>query len=153
MQTARLLGARVVATAGSDAKCEKALWLGAEHVVNHEEQDFLAAVKALGSTWSSSTRAVDLGEALLELVKEGRLVTVGTTSGYDPRRASTTASTASFPSWLRPWGRRTSSSRCCGFGAEGRLRPVFDRAFPLVDAVHAQELLSRREQFGNVLVP
>jgi NADPH:quinone reductase-like Zn-dependent oxidoreductase len=40
------------------------------------------------------------------------------------------------------------------FVAEGRLRPVLDRVLPLADARQAQDLLSRREQFGKVvLVP
>jgi len=41
VQIARLLGARVIATAGSQEKCEKALALGAHHAIDYEKTDFL----------------------------------------------------------------------------------------------------------------
>ena len=47
VQIAKLLGARVIATAGSDAKLEKAKALGADHVVNYETQDFVQEVRKL----------------------------------------------------------------------------------------------------------
>ena len=47
VQIAKLLGARVIATAGSDAKLAKAKALGADHLVNYETQDFAAEVRKL----------------------------------------------------------------------------------------------------------
>ena len=57
----RLLGGRVIASAGSDAKLEQARQLGADAVVNHYAADVVAEVKGLtgkkGPTWWSSTWA------------------------------------------------------------------------------------------------
>jgi NADPH:quinone reductase-like Zn-dependent oxidoreductase len=159
VQIAKLLGARVFATAGSDAKVAKALALGADHAVNYEKEDFLAAVKGL-----TGRRGVDVvfehtGKAtwersLLSLVSGGRLVTVGATTGFDPvtdlrhvfyRQLSVLGSTM---------GSKGELFEVLRFVEEGRLRPVLDRALPLAEAARAQELLSRREQFGKiVLVP
>jgi len=47
VQIAKLFGARVIATAGSDAKLEKARALGADEVVNYETQDLVQEVKRL----------------------------------------------------------------------------------------------------------
>jgi NADPH:quinone reductase-like Zn-dependent oxidoreductase len=159
VQIAKLLGARVVATAGSDAKCERARALGADHAVNYEREDFLQAVKGL-----TGRRGVDVvfehtGKAtwersLLALVNGGRLVTVGATTGFDPptdlrhvfyRQLSVIGSTM---------GSKGELFQVLRFVEEGRLRPVLDRVLPLAEAAAAHEALSRREQFGKiVLVP
>src|SRR5207247_9465824 len=45
IQVAKVLGAKVIATAGNDEKLEKARRLGADHGVNHHSQDVPAEVK------------------------------------------------------------------------------------------------------------
>jgi NADPH2:quinone reductase len=46
-QWARALGLRLIATAGTDTKCQLALDNGAAHVINYNTEDFVARVKAL----------------------------------------------------------------------------------------------------------
>ncbi|HEY7724186.1 MAG TPA: zinc-binding dehydrogenase [Anaeromyxobacteraceae bacterium] len=157
IQVARLVGATVIATAGSDWKCEKAKALGAHHVVNYEKQDFLAEVRTLTgkrgvdvvfehvgkATWEKSILACALG---------GRVVTVGATTGYDPptdlrqvfyRRLSLLGSTM---------GSKGELFDVLRFFDEGKLRPVLDRTLPLADAPKAHELLTSRAQFGKVVL-
>ncbi len=159
VQIAKLLGARVVATAGSAAKLEKARALGADEVVNYETQDFVQEVKRLTDrkgvdvvfehvgkkTWEGSILAVGIG---------GRIVTVGATTGFDPltdlrhvffRQISILGSTM---------GTAGDLLEVLRFVGEGRLRPVVDRTLPLAEARAAQALLADRAQFGKiVLVP
>ena len=45
IQLAKAFGARVIATAGSQEKCEACLRLGADIAINYRTQDFVAAVK------------------------------------------------------------------------------------------------------------
>jgi len=159
VQIGKLLGARVIATAGSDAKCEKALGLGADHAVNHEKEDFLRAVKGLTGRRGvdavfEHTGMVTFERSLAVLVNGGRVVTVGATTGFDPkidlrhvfyRQLSIIGSTM---------GSKGELFEVLRLVEEGKLRPVLDRTLPLADAAAAQELLSRREQFGKiVLVP
>jgi len=159
VQIAKLVGATVIATAGSDAKCERALGLGADHAINYERSDFLRDVKAL-----TGRRGVDVvfehtgkttwERSLLALVNGGRLVTVGATTGYDP----TTDLRHVFYRQLSVLGSTMGSKgelfEILRFVEAGKLRPVMDRALPLADAAAAQDALSRREQFGKlVLVP
>lgn len=44
IQLAKAFGAKVVVTAGSDAKCQACLALGADHAINYKAQDFQAEV-------------------------------------------------------------------------------------------------------------
>lgn len=157
VQIARVLGATVIATAGSDAKCEKALALGADHALNYERGDFVPEVRRL-----TGKRGVDVvfehvgkktwEKSLLALASGGRLVTVGATTGYDPptdlrhvfyRRLSILGST------MGPKGELFDVLKLVG---EGRLRPVVDRVLPLSEAAAAQELLSNRAQFGKIVL-
>jgi NADPH:quinone reductase-like Zn-dependent oxidoreductase len=159
VQIAKLLGARVIATAGSDAKLEKARGLGADEVVNYETQDFAQEVRRLTDkrgvevvfehvgkkTWEKSILAAAIG---------GRITTVGATTGFDPltdlrhvffRQISILGSTM---------GTAGDLLEVLRFVGEGRLRPVVDRTLPLAEAVKGQALLSERAQFGKiVLVP
>jgi NADPH:quinone reductase len=45
-QLAKAFGARVIATAGSDEKCEACRRLGADPAINYRKEDFVAATKA-----------------------------------------------------------------------------------------------------------
>jgi NADPH:quinone reductase-like Zn-dependent oxidoreductase len=157
IQIAKLLGARVIATAGADSKCEKALALGADHAVNYEKEDFLAVVKKL-----TRRRGVDVvfehvgkktwEKSLLAATAGGRVVTVGATTGYDPltdlrhvfyRRLSILGSTM---------GSKGELFDILRFVEDGKLRPVLDRVMPLEEAARAQELLSERAQFGKIVL-
>ena len=157
VQIAKLIGATVIATAGSDEKCRKALALGADHAVNYEVEDFLARAKAL-----TGKRGVDVvfehvgkktwEKSLLSLASGGRLVTVGATTGWDPptdlrhvfyRQLSVLGSTM---------GSKGELFQVLRFVEQGKLRPVLDRVLPLGEAARAQELLSNRAQFGKIVL-
>lgn len=157
VQIAKLFGARVIATAGSDAKLEKARALGADEVVNYETQDFVQEVKRLTEkrgvevvfehvgkkTWEKSILAAGVG---------GRIVTVGATTGYDPltdlrhvffRQLSILGSTM---------GSAGELLEVLRFVGEGKLRPVVDRVLPLADHAKAHAALSERAQFGKIVL-
>jgi NADPH:quinone reductase-like Zn-dependent oxidoreductase len=159
IQIARLLGARVIATAGSDAKLERAKALGADEVINYQTQDFLAEVKRLTAkqgvdvvfehvgktTWEKSLLSAGLG---------GRIVTVGATTGHDPltdlrhvffRQLSILGSTM---------GTAADLLQVLAFVGQGKLRPVVAEVLPLAEVRRAQGLLTDRALFGKVvLVP
>jgi NADPH:quinone reductase len=62
IQMAKALGARVIATAGSDEKCAACLALGADYAINYKTQDFVAEVKRITSGATDS--AAGLGGLL-----------------------------------------------------------------------------------------
>jgi len=157
LQIAKLRGARVWVTSGSDAKLDRARALGADETLNHRTQDVAREVRSrtgkrgvdvvidsVGSdTWKASLGA---------LGRRGRLVTCGATSGplvqTDVRRmfwnqwslmGSTMGNEAEFDAIVQAF-------------TEGKLVPVVDSVFPLQDGRQAFERLASGEQFGKVVI-
>jgi NADPH:quinone reductase len=65
IQMAKALGAKVIATAGSDEKCAACVALGADHAINYKTHDFVAEVKRItsGATDSAAGQAGLLSNA------------------------------------------------------------------------------------------
>jgi NADPH:quinone reductase-like Zn-dependent oxidoreductase len=58
IQVAKAFGATVIATAGSDDKCQACLDLGADHAINYKTMDFVAEIKRLTSDASQATASM-----------------------------------------------------------------------------------------------
>lgn len=157
IQVARLFGAQVLATVGSDEKLEQALDLGASRVFNHRTQDVLSEVKAL-----TGKRGVDVvvehpGEATWEqsvkaLAPRGRLVTCGATTGPDgktPLRHLFAKQLQIFGSFM---GSKAELWELLPHVSEGRLRPVVDRIYPLSQASQAHERMEAGQHFGKIVL-
>jgi NADPH:quinone reductase-like Zn-dependent oxidoreductase len=157
LQIAKLRGARVWVTSGSDEKLAKAAALGADETLNYQTVDVAREVRA-----RTGKRGVDIvvdsvGEAtwatsLGALGKRGRLVTCGATSGpmveTDIRRMF--------------WNQWTLMGSTMGNEAEfdaivaefsaGRLVPPVDAVFPLAEGRKAFERMTERSQFGKLVL-
>ena len=157
IQIARLVGARVMTTVGSDDKIEFARSLGAEHVVNYRTQDFVEEAKR----WTAK-RGVDVvvehigGETFerssYALTRLGTLVSIGSHDTHwgrlDLRHV--------YSKNLRIVGTNLGSilelrTILDELGA-GRLRPIIDRAFALKDARAAVQHVVDRKNKGKVLL-
>jgi NADPH:quinone reductase-like Zn-dependent oxidoreductase len=157
IQIAFLHGARVFATAGSEAKLERARALGAYEVINHQTGDLAQEVLRLTdrrgvdvviehvgeATWAKSVRAMARG---------GRLVTCGATTG--PR--GTIDLQVLFAKQLSIMGSYMGTKgellRVARFFFAGQLRPVIDRTFPLAGAADAQRRMEQSGQFGKIVL-
>jgi NADPH:quinone reductase-like Zn-dependent oxidoreductase len=159
VQIARAVGARVIATSGTEAKLAKARALGAHEAINYEKQDVSAEVKKLTGGRGVNVVVEHVGAATWKkslscLGRGGRLVTCGSTTGYDVgldlrhlfiKQQSILGSTM---------GTKAEMFEIVSRVADGRYRPVLDRTLPLSQARAAHELLADRAQFGKVvLVP
>jgi NADPH:quinone reductase-like Zn-dependent oxidoreductase len=159
IQIARLIGARVMTTVGSDDKIEFARGLGAEHVVNYRTQDFVEEAK----TWTRK-RGVDVvvehigGETFerstYALSRLGTLVSIGSHDTHwgrlDLRHV--------YSKNLRIVGTNLGSvlelRTILDYVAADRLAPTVDRAYPLPEARAAvQHVLDRRNRGKVLLVP
>lgn len=157
IQIARLFGAHVIATAGSDEKLARAKALGAHETINYTDREWPKRVRDL-----TKGRGVDVvlehtGEEYFEscvscLAKGGRLVTCGATSGpraqFDlrllfARHLSLLGSyMGSRSEWFRVWDHLEA----------GKLSPVVDSVFPLAKGRDAFERMQSREAFGKLVV-
>ena len=157
IQIARLSGAEVITTVGSDEKLEKARELGADHVINHSTEDFLDKVNEFTDGEGVDLVFEHIGpetweKSMLCLKRGGRIVTCGATSGP----------TVSLD--LRFVFAKQLSISGCYMGSRrellkiqeliesGRLKPVVDSVFHLKDAVAAQTKMLDRKQFGKIIL-
>ena len=156
IRVAKALGCTVIATAGDDEKCRKALELGADHVVNYNEKNFSTVARRV-----TGKRGVDVvfehvgattwAGSLLSLRMGGRLVTCGSTSGV----AAETNLMMLFQRQLRIFGSFGCAMRNVGDGLAkmaGGIRPVLDTVVPLERFAEGLERLESRRVFGKIVV-
>ena len=157
LQIAKLLGAHVTVTSGSDDKLARAKALGADDTINHRGTDVGREIRARTAKRGVDVVVDTVGEAtwsqsLGALGRRGRLVTCGGTSGpmvtTDVRRlfwnqwsilGSTMGNDAEFAAVVEHF-------------RAGRLHPPIDAVFDLADAPSAFARLAAGEQFGKIVV-
>ena len=157
IQIAFLHGARVFATAGSEAKLEKARALGAYDVIDHHKQDIAEQIKRLTDKRGVDVVIEHVGEAtwpksIRALARGGRLVTCGATSGPNGAidlRALFARQLTILGSYM---GTKAELLRAARFFFAGQLKPVVDRTFPLAEAAAAHRRMEDREQFGKIVL-
>jgi NADPH:quinone reductase-like Zn-dependent oxidoreductase len=159
IQIAKLRGARVIATAGSDEKLEKARALGADDVVNYTRADWPKEVRRLTNKKGvevvfEHTGAETWPGSISSLARDGRLVTCGATSGYDARTDLRQVFYRHLSLLGSFMGSKAELLDAMKFVERGQIRAVVDRTLPLAEARRAHELMEDRAQFGKlVLVP
>lgn len=148
IQIAKYLGARVIATASTDAKLSKARSLGADEGIHYKDLPIAHGADVVFEHIGPETFA----GSLASLKKEGRLVFCGATSGanvsFDLRPAYLKHLTihGSF------MGGRGELLHVLKLIESGCLHPVVDSTFPLEKAREAQEKMLSRDVFGKIVL-
>jgi NADPH:quinone reductase-like Zn-dependent oxidoreductase len=155
---ARFAGARVIATASTEAKRERALAAGVEHAVDYTRAGWGAEVRALTGGGGvdlvvDHVGAAALPEALAALANKGRIVLCGASSG--PRVELDLIDL--FARQISLIGSSDGSRRelweVFRLLGEGLIDPpAIEAVLPLEDAARAQELLATRAHYGRVLL-
>jgi putative PIG3 family NAD(P)H quinone oxidoreductase len=166
IQWATAIGAHVITTAGSDAKLQVGLDLGAQTAINYRDQDFVAATLA-----ATDGRGVDaildvvgsdyLGRNVECLALDGHLVIIGgetTPALLDigllmTKRASVTATMLR----ARPVSQKADiiagvTRDVLPLFETGALRVVVDTIVPMREAARAHELLESKRTAGKVIL-
>ncbi|MEX8494787.1 NAD(P)H-quinone oxidoreductase [Sphaerotilus sp.] len=167
IQMAKALGATVIATAGSDAKCQACLDLGADHAINYRMADFAEEVRRL-----TAGRGVDvildmvagdyIAREVAVLAEDGRLVVIAVQGGVQAqfdaglvlrRRLTITGST------LRPRSvdfkgavARALREHVWPLIAAGRIRPVLYRVLSASEAAQAHVLMESNQHVGKIVL-
>jgi NADPH:quinone reductase-like Zn-dependent oxidoreductase len=157
IQFALLAGARVIATAGSPEKIEKAQAFGLEKIINYKDSDFAVEVREI-----TSKRGIDLiidhvgqdtfAGNLISLARGGRLVICGTTSGPIVETNLAMVFFKGLSILGSTMGSRYEYGQCLDMVARGLVNPIVDRIYEFGDYPRAQEYLERRQAFGKVLI-
>ena len=157
IQIARLIDARVIATAGTAEKRVLALALGANDVVDHTAPEFAREVRALTGKKGVEVAFEHVGGAVFEqavasLARNGRLVTCGATIG-GKAALDLNLLFGRHLSLMGSWmGRRAELVEVLRFVRDGRLKPVVDSVVPLAQAADAHRRIEAREHFGKVVL-
>ena len=168
IQLARAFGANVYVTAGSKAKCDACLALGADSAINYRDEDFVERIKAL-----TGGRGVDVVLDMVAgdyvprnlkcLATEGRLVIIAVQRGPKIEqfnilpimlnRLTVTGST------LRP--RTVEQKAVIARALEGKVwplieagtvRPIVHARFALEDAAGAHRLMESSAHIGKIVL-
>ncbi len=163
----KLFGLTVIVTCGSDAKCDAARNIGADHAIDYKTADFVAEVIRI-----TEGRGVDLvldmvagdyvARNLKCLAEDGRHVTIAVQGGVRAeinmaevmrRRLMLTGST------LRPRSNGFKAlladeiaRNAWPLVADGNLRPVMDQIFPLAEAAAAHARMEAGDHIGKIVL-
>jgi alcohol dehydrogenase len=161
---AKLVGAEVVACGSTDDKLAALKEMGADHVINYKEKEFVKEIWGLyekphrrrytggvdmvvnftgGDTWVPSLRSLKRG---------GRLLTCGATAGYDP--ATDLRFIWTFE--LQILGSNSWAPddlvALMDLIQQGKLKPVIDTVLPLEKTAEGVRMLRDREVIGKIII-
>jgi len=162
----RMLGARVIAGIGDDAKANAARAFGADAVVNYRTGDLRAEIKAL-----TGGKGIDVcfemlgGEIFQSLARSmawgGRITPIGFVSGEIPALPMNLPLLKGFSvvgvfcgAWFDrfPEAAAAAADQVMAWVASGDFHPRIDKILPLEQADEALRLLARREVVGRIVL-
>ncbi len=159
LQIAKLVGARIFATASTDEKLARAKHYGADVTINYSEVDFSEVILE-----ETNGRGVDVvlehvgtatwNKSISSLAKNGRLVSCGVTTGNIGEINIRKMYQKQLTIMGSALGTATELRTLVRLAEQRRLIPIIDRTLPLQNAAEAHQLLESRKNFGKVcLIP
>jgi NADPH:quinone reductase len=149
VQMAKILGARVIATAGDDRKAEVCRQLGADHVINYKTTNVEEALKKIApagvSIWWETQREPNFDQAIGSLAARGRMVVMAGREARPPFPVGPFyvkgCSIHGFVMFLAtPEEQRACAEDLNQWMAEGHLKANIDRVLPLSATAEAHRL-------------
>jgi len=149
VQMAKILGARVITTAGSNEKAEAGRTLGADLVINYQTQDVDATVRAFApdgvNVWFETLREPDFDRTVALLAMRGRMIVM---AGREARPAFPVGPFYTKDCSLHGFAMFNSTAEeiraiaqdINGWLAAGKLKARIDRVLPLAQAAEAHRL-------------
>jgi len=165
VQVGAARGARVAVTAGSPQKLRRCRDLGADILIDHRSEDFVAALRQATHGQGADVVLDVIGAAYLQrnlaaLAADGTLVVIGLQGGTTAeinlglllaRRARVVGTTLR----ARPAEQKAAIVAAVRrdlwpLVEAGRVRPVVDRVLPITEAAEAHRVLEASEHVGKV---
>ena len=166
IQVAKALGARVIAAASSDEKCELCRSIGADATINYGREKLREAIAAAsggrGPDVVYDPVGGDLAEpALRSLAWRGRYLVIGFASGTIPSLPlnlallkGTSIVGVFWGGYTRqePKGAAAVLAELARWYAEGRIKPVIDRLMPMAELKEAYAYMGTRAVKGKLVM-
>ncbi len=167
IQLAKAFNAKVIVTAGSEAKCEFCLQLGADAAINYKEQDFVGEIKQLTNDKGVAVILDMIGgdyfpRNLKCMSDDARLVQIAIQNGAKAelnllpvmlKRLTITGSTLR----ARDDGFKVAIAgklleKVWPLLASGQIKPVIHTTFALTDAAKAHQLMESSRHIGKIIL-
>ena len=166
VELGKIMGARVIATAGGPDKLDIARAAGADEAIDYLAEDIRDRVKALtggrGADVVYDPVGGDVFDASLRCVAfEGRILIIGFAGGRVPQIPANHVMVKNVdiigvnrPAYdvLAPDVARRSQEELLRWLAEGRIKPLVSKTFPLERAVEGLESVVTRKSTGKVVI-
>ncbi len=166
VEIGKVMGAKVIACAGSAEKLEIARQYGADHLIDYSREDIRERVKTItgghgadviydpvgGDAFDASLRSIAWG---------GRIIVIGFASGRIPQAPANILLVKNIDVIGFYWGSyqarkpellRESYAKLLGWFEEGKLKPHVSAQIDLKDVAKAMELLRQRKSTGKVVL-
>jgi putative PIG3 family NAD(P)H quinone oxidoreductase len=167
IQLASALGAKVMATVGSAAKVKDCEALGAIRAINYREEDYVEAVREITGGHGADVILDMVGGDYIErnlraAALEGRIVQIAFLKGSKVeidlmrlmmRRLTLTGSTLrAQPPEAKARMAQAIEERVWPLIAEGKVKPIIDSTFKLIDAAGAHKRIDDPEHIGKIVL-
>ncbi|MVM33506.1 zinc-binding dehydrogenase [Spirosoma sp. HMF4905] len=163
IQLANAFGANAYATAGSDEKCAACEQLGAIKCINYKKEDFERALTDVGINVVLDMVGGDYTPKNLRLLAtDGRLMFINAMQGADSQINIPTLMQKRITlsgSMLKPRDANFKAALTADVEhhvwpllADGRLKAIVYRTFPLAEAAQAQQLMADSEHIGKIIL-
>jgi len=167
IQLAKAFGAKVLVTVGSQDKADACVKLGADRAINYKTEDFVAVVKEVTSGKGADVILDMVGGDYIDrnydaAATDGRIVQIAFLGGPKAtvnfvklmvKRLTHTGST------LRPRSNADKAAMVAAIEAkvmpllrDGRIKPLMDSTFPLMDAAKAHARMETSEHIGKIVL-
>ncbi len=167
IQLAKAFGARVFATAGSDEKCSFCEALGAEKAINYKKEDFVEAVRKATDGHGADVILDMVGGDYIErnirlAAEDGRIVQIAFQHGSKAtvdfmrlmlKRLTLTGSTLrARPASVKAGIARALETQVWPLLANGTVKPIIDKTFPLAEAAAAHAYMESNSHKGKIIL-
>ncbi len=166
VELGKMMGARVIATVGSDEKKTIVEQYGADEVINYTRDDFRERVKVISTGVGADVIYDPVGGEVFEqslrcINWDGRLLVIGFASGVIPKPPMNLPLLKScqivgvfYGAWTmrEPKASRELTEELIDLTAKGRIKPHVSMKFPLDGVRDAMAALTERRSTGKVIL-
>lgn len=166
VEIGKILGAKVIATAGSDEKLAIAKSKGADYLINYSHEDVREKIKLVTGGHGADVVFDPVGgdifkASLRSMAPEGRILIIGFASGDIPKAAANHLLVKNVDLIGFYWGAykkfkpevlTDSAETLFNWYAEGKIKPHISATYPLERTVDAIAALRNRTSSGKVVV-
>ena len=153
-----VIGATVIAAAGSDDRVRLGLSLGADHGINYTTHDILAEImritggKGVNVLYDNIANPKILPQAFLGIGMDGRLVTAGAHAGPNVTINFSHLYHKRITIKGRPGYTASDLPDCLKAAAQRKIVPQIERVLPLSRAAEAHRMVEQSEGQGKIVL-